>query len=157
MRPHVFVFEDLHWVDTATGEYLAFVADSIAASRALVILTYRPGYVHRLGERSFHTRLVLTALSAGEGERMAEAVLATTRCPSDLKALIVRKTEGNPFFIEEVVRSLQETGAIERVGDRYAMAQPMASIVVPDTVQDVIMARIDRLEEPAKKTLQLAS
>jgi tetratricopeptide (TPR) repeat protein len=157
VRPHVFVFEDLHWMDTVTGEYLAFIADSIAASRALVILTYRPGYVHRLGERSFHTRLVLTALSAGEGERMAESVLATDALPDDLKALIVRKTEGNPFFIEEVVRSLQETGAIQRVGDRFAIAQPMASVVVPDTVQDVIMARIDRLEEPAKKTLQLAS
>src|SRR5262249_46814492 len=60
VRPHVFIFEDLHWIDTATSDYLAFVADSIAASRALVILTYRPGYVHHLGERSFHTRLSLT-------------------------------------------------------------------------------------------------
>jgi len=157
VRPHVFVFEDLHWADTTTEEYLAFVADSIAASRALVILTYRPGYVHRLGERSFHTRLVLTALSAGEGERMTEAMLATDALPENLKALIVGKTEGNPFFIEEVVRSLEETGAIQRVGDRYTMAGSMAGIVVPDTVQDVIMARIDRLDEQAKKTLQLAS
>jgi class 3 adenylate cyclase/tetratricopeptide (TPR) repeat protein len=157
VRPHVFVFEDLHWTDTATEEYLAFVADSIAASRALVILTYRPGHVHRLGERSFHTRLALTALSTPEAERMAEAVLATDALPDDLKALILWKTEGNPFFIEEVVRSLQETGAIQRVGNRYAMVRPIHEISVPDTIQDVIMARIDRLEEPAKKTLQLAS
>jgi class 3 adenylate cyclase/tetratricopeptide (TPR) repeat protein len=157
IRPHVFVFEDLHWTDTATEEYLAFVADSVASSRALVIVTYRPGYVHRLGERSFHTRIALTALSTTEGERMAEAVLATDALPEQLKSLIVRKTEGNPFFIEEVVRSLQESGAIRATGGVYAMARPIEEINVPDTVQDVIMARIDRLEEPAKKTLQLAS
>jgi predicted ATPase len=157
VRPHVFVYEDLHWTDTATEEYLAFVANSVASSRALVIVTYRPGYVHRLGERSFHTRLALNALSTAEGEQMAEAVLATDALPEQLKALIVRKTEGNPFFIEEVMRSLQESGAIQPTGDGYAMAQPIEEIIVPDTVQDVIMARIDRLEEPAKKTLQLAS
>jgi len=88
---------------------------------------------------------------------MAEAVLATDALPEPLKALIIRKTEGNPFFIEEVVRSLQESGAIQPAGAGYDMARPLEEIVVPDTVQDVIMARIDRLEEPAKKTLQLAS
>jgi predicted ATPase len=77
--------------------------------------------------------------------------------PQELKSLIVKKAEGNPFFVEEVVKSLQEVGAIRREGERYLLARRLEEIFVPDTIQDVIMARIDRLDEAAKKTLQLAS
>ena len=157
VRPQVFVFEDLQWMDKATEEYLLFAADSITASRALLILTYRTGYVQPLGERTYYSRIALNALSTEESVRMAHAVLATEGLPEDLKALIVRKAEGNPFFLEEVIKSLREVGAIRRAEGRYVMSKPLHEIVVPDTIQDVIMARIDRLEEASKRVLQFAS
>ncbi len=157
VHPQVCIFEDLHWMDRATQDYLVSVADSVAAARVLLVLTYRPGFVHPFGERSYHTRLALNALSPEDSAQMAQGVLAVRSLPAELHGIIARKAEGNPFFIEEVVKSLQEVGALRRADDRYVLARPLDEIVVPDTIQDVIMARIDRLEDAAKRTLQLAS
>ena len=155
--PQVVVFEDIHWSDQATEEYLALMADTIATSRVLMILTYRPGYVPGFGDRSYYTRLALTALSSDATVRMAQGMLAAERLPEELQAVIGRKAEGNPFFVEEVVKSLQEVGALRAEGDRYVVTRPLTDLFVPDTIQDLIMARIDRLAEAPKKTLQLAS
>ena len=157
VHPQVCVFEDLHWMDRGTEDYLLSVADSVATSRILLVLTYRPGYAHPFGERSYHSRIALTALSSEDSTAMARAVLGAATLPDDLSRLIVGKAEGNPFFVEEVTKSLLEGGAIRRQGEGYIPARPLDEIVVPDTIQDVIMARIDRLEEASKKTLQLAS
>ena len=157
VRPQVLVHEDVHWIDKASEESLVFTADSVPTSRILHILTYRPGYKHPFDERSYHTRIALSTLSPEDSVHMAHAVLGTDSLPEDLRTLIVRKAEGNPFFVEEVVKSLQEVGAIRRVDDRYVLAKRLDEIVIPDTIQDVIMARIDRLADAPKKTLQLAS
>ena len=157
VRPQVTVFEDAHWMDQATEAYLLFMADSIPTSRVLRILTYRTGYVQPFGERTYHTRIALNTLSTERSVEMTQALLATASLPEELKALIVRKAEGNPFFVEEVVKSLLEVGALRRAGDGYVLAKRLDEIFVPNTIQDVIMARIDRLEEAPKRTLQLAS
>ncbi|MBI2176732.1 MAG: AAA family ATPase, partial [Candidatus Tectomicrobia bacterium] len=157
VRPQVVVYEDLHWMDKATEEYLLFTDDSIPASRVLRILTYRPGYAHPFGDRTYHARIALDALPAEESVRMAQGLLAAENLPEDLKALIVRKAEGNPFFVEEVVKALREVGAVRRDGGGYVLAKRLDEVVIPDTIQDVIMARIDRLDEAPKKTLQVAS
>jgi hypothetical protein len=157
VRPQVVVFEDLHWMDQATEAFLTFTMDSIPASRVLCLLSYRPGYVHPFGDRTYHTRLALPTLSTADTVQMARAMLATEQLPEALQALIVQKAEGNPFFVEEVVKSLRETGAMRRQGDHYVLTRPLDETVVPDTIQDVLMARIDRLEEAPKKTLQLAA
>ncbi len=157
VHPQVVVFEDAHWVDQAMEEYLSFIADSIPTSRALLILAYRTGYAHPLGDRTYHTRIALSALSTAESVQMAHAMLNTERIPDEVRTLIVRKAEGNPFFVEEVVKALGEVGALQPTGYRYVLAKRPSEIVVPDTIQDVIMARIDRLEEAPKRTLQLAS
>lgn len=157
LRPQAVVFEDLHWMDKATEECLQGIADSITRSRVLLILTYRPDYHHPFGERSYHTRIALDTLSTADSAEMTKAILATEHLPEELDALIVRKAEGNPFFVEEVVKSLQEIGAIRPAGDHYVLTKRLDEIFIPDTIQDVIMARIDRLEEAPKKTLQLAS
>ncbi|MEK6711598.1 MAG: AAA family ATPase, partial [Nitrospinota bacterium] len=157
VRPQVVVYEDLHWMDKATEEYLLFTDDSIPASRILRILTYRPGYAHPFGDRTYHARIALDALQTEESVRMAQGLLAAESLPEDLKALIVRKAEGNPFFVEEVVKALREVGAVRREGDGYVLAKRLDEVFIPDTLQDVIMARIDRLEEAPKKTLQVAS
>src|SRR5260370_13544821 len=151
-RPQVVVYEDLHWIDQATQEYLAFTDDSIPATRVLRILTYRPGYAHSFGERTYHTRLALTALSTEPSVQRAARMLSPRALPEELAAVIAQKAEGNPFFVEEVVRSLQETGAIRPAGDRYVLTRPLTEIFVPDTIQDVIMARIDRLAAPLNAT-----
>ena len=155
--PQVVVFEDLHWTDPATEQYLVRLADGIATSRVLLILTYRPGYAHPLGDRTHHTRIVPAQLSTEESVLMAEAILATAELPPELKALIVQKAEGTPFYVEEVVKSLHEVGAIRRDDGRCVLAVPAEAISLPDTIQDLIMARIDRLEDASKRMLQLAA
>lgn len=157
VHPQVFVVEDLHWMDKATEESLLFTADSIPGSRILQVLTYRPEYVHPFGERTYHTRLALDSLSAEDSAEMTRVALAADALPGALQALIVRKAEGNPLFVEEVVKSLQEVGAIRRVGDDWVLTKRVDEVFIPDTIQHVITARIDRLEEAPKRTLQLAS
>lgn len=156
-KPQVLVFEDLHWSDNATREFLSYLLDSIPRSRVLVLLAIRPGYDFAVGERTYATRLVLRNLSEVEAGEMAEAVLAAADLPEDLHALIRRKAEGNPFFVEQLIRSLSETGAISRDDDRWILARPLNQIEVPDTIQDVVMSRIDRLEDEPRQALQFAA
>jgi class 3 adenylate cyclase/DNA-binding winged helix-turn-helix (wHTH) protein/tetratricopeptide (TPR) repeat protein len=156
-RPLVLVFEDLHWIDRATEEFLSFVSTSFATSKVLCMFTYRPGYTHTFADQTYHTRIGLTTLSAADSARMIQALLATTHLPQELEALIVRKAEGNPFFVEEMVTSLRESGLLRPEGHRYVLTRPYETRDVPDTIQDVLIARIDRLEEAPKKTLQLAA
>jgi class 3 adenylate cyclase/tetratricopeptide (TPR) repeat protein len=157
VRCQVRVHEDCHWMDKASEEGLLFVADSVPNNRILDIYTYRTGYTHPFGERTYQTRIALTALSTEDSLHMAEAVLASESLPQDLTTLIAAKAEGNPFYVEEIVKSLQEVGAIRKSGDAYVLAKRLDEIFIPDTIHDVIMARIDRLQEAPKKTLQLAA
>ena len=156
-RPQVVVIEDLHWIDRATEEFLAVLGDSVPASAVLLIFTYRPGYSHPFGERTYHTRIVPTPLSESESAHMAAAILASDALPDTLRSAIAAKAEGNPFYVEEVVRSLQEAGAIRVEHGRFVLTTRLDDVVIPDTIHDVIMARIDRLAEAPKRTLQTAS
>ena len=156
-RPLVVVFEDMHWADTATEEWLGWMSDSLATRRILLILTFRPGYSPPVADRTFHTRLALSTLSATDSVAMARALLADEPVPDALERLIAQKAEGNPFFVEEVVRSLQETGAVRPTGSGVVLTRQLDEIVVPDTVHDVIMARLERLEEAPRTALQAAS
>jgi predicted ATPase/class 3 adenylate cyclase len=156
-QPLVFVIEDLHWIDAATQEFLEFLIDSIPATRACLLLTHRPGYQHPFGDRSYHVRVALQSLSAAEMAAMVGSVLETSDLPAELRDLIAKKAEGNPFFVEEVTRSLLEEGVL-RVGEgRVELARSLSEITVPDSIQDVLMARIDRLDEEPKRAIQMAS
>src|SRR2546427_5752658 len=156
-RPQVLVIEDLHWMDSASEQCLATLVDSVPALRALLIFTYRPGYANPFGERSYFARIVLAALSIEDSARMAAAVLAVDELPDDLRMLIAGKAEGNPFYVEELVKSLEESGILRRVERRYELTRPVSEIAIPGTIHDVIAARIDRLAEAPKRTLQLAA
>jgi class 3 adenylate cyclase/tetratricopeptide (TPR) repeat protein len=156
-RPQVLVFEDLHWIDQATEEFLRSFLDSVPAARVLMLLTYRPEYDYPFGQRSYQTTQNLSPLSIEESAKMADALLENQNVPEELRVLISQKTEGNPFFVEEVVKSIQESGTLEHEGDRAVSARSFSEILAPDTVQDVIMARIDRLGEEPKRVLQLAA
>jgi tetratricopeptide (TPR) repeat protein len=155
--PQIVVVEDAHWMDTATADWVARLADTIGAQRVLLIVTYRPGFTPPFGDHTFHTRLALTTLSEADSVRMTRDLLGTAEPPADVEALIVDKAEGNPFFLEELVRSVEELGAVRRDGSRLVVAGRLDAALVPDTVQDVVTARIDRLAEAPRRALRIAA
>jgi class 3 adenylate cyclase/tetratricopeptide (TPR) repeat protein len=157
LKPQVVVYEDLHWIDQATEQHLRFMLDSVPTACVLMIFTFRPDYAYPLGQRSYQSWVALNPLSNQDSSKMADALIASESIPEQVRRLILHKAEGNPFFVEEVVKSLQQAGALRRVGGKTELMRPLDQIVVPDTIQDVIMARIDRLEEEPKRALQLAA
>ena len=157
LRPHVVVLEDLHWCDPATEDWIGRLADRIADKRALLVMTYRPGYRPGLGSGGFHTALALSTLSGEESLQVAAELLGVAELPPALQRLVLDKAEGNPFFIEELVRSLGEQGVVRREGDQVLLATGLDQVTVPDTVEDVILDRTHRLDEPLKHVLEVAS
>jgi class 3 adenylate cyclase/tetratricopeptide (TPR) repeat protein len=155
--PVVVVIEDLHWLDHASEELLDFVAGSVPASRLMLLLTHRPGYVQPFGDRSFHVRLTIQPLSMRDVGAIAGSVLKSDGLPDELAERIGDKADGNPFFVEEVARSLLEDGTLRRTGNAVVLTRPLEDISVPDRIQDVLMARLDRLEDGPKRALQLAA
>jgi len=156
-RPQVVVLEDLHWIDSATEEFLRYLSDSVPSAPVLVLLTHRPGYTSMFSERTYFSRIPLSSLDEGASAAMVRAVLAADGLPQALERRIAEHADGNPLFVEEVVRSMLEEGDIRRVGDSYLLARTLDEVVVPSTIQGVLAARIDRLEEEVKRTLQTAS
>jgi class 3 adenylate cyclase/tetratricopeptide (TPR) repeat protein len=157
LRPIVFVFEDLHWVDTSTEEYLSFLMDSVASVPIMVVLTYRVGYNPPLGSRSFYTTITLRSLNEAEASAMAGRMLGTDEFPPQLRAALMDKAEGVPLFVEEVTKTLLDLGIIKRDNGSYRLVRGLSEVSVPDTIQGIIMARLDRLGEDGKRTVQLAS
>jgi class 3 adenylate cyclase/tetratricopeptide (TPR) repeat protein len=157
LRTLVIAFEDLHWADKISEEVLRSFMESIAGANVLLLFSYRPEFVHAWGGKSFHSQLNLMRLSNRETLKMATHLLGTEQIDSPLEDLILRKTEGVPFFIEEFVRSLIERKVIEARPDRYSLAKDPGQISIPSTIQDVIMARVDSLTADAKELLQTGS
>src|SRR3989441_872269 len=156
-RPLVFVFEDLHWVDTSTEEYLAALIDSVAATRIFIVATHRLGYSPPFGTRSFQTRITLGPLSEAEALTMAGRMLGVERFPADVTRALLDKAEGVPLFVEEVTKTFLDLGILERDNGGFRVVRLIRDVAVPDTINDIIMARLDRLGEECKRTVQLAS
>jgi len=157
LKPIVFVYEDLQWIDTSTEEFLSFLIDSLASVPIMLILTYRVGYTPPFGTRSFYSTLTLRSLSEAETLAMAGRVLGTDQFPKELKTALMEKAEGVPLFVEEVTKTLLDLGVLRREEGGYRMVKGLAEVSVPDTIQAIIMARLDRLGEDGKRTVQLAS
>jgi class 3 adenylate cyclase/tetratricopeptide (TPR) repeat protein len=151
------VVEDLHWIDEQSEEALGALVDVIAGAQIVLVLTHRPGYSQALGDRTYYNRLALRHLPPQESAMLAGSVLQTASLPQELADLIVSKAEGNPFFIEEVTKSLVETGVLRRSNGSYVLDRLAEDVVVPNTIQEVILSRIDRLEVEARQAIQLAS
>ena len=156
-RPLVIVVEDLHWMDRLSMEVISFIVDVVPEHPVLLLMTHRSDWDAPLGERPYFSTIDLRSLSEPESARVAGATLGVEGLPQELADLIFRKAEGNPFFVEEVAKSLHEAGAIRRSNSHLVLAAPLEEIFVPDTVQDVIMARLDRLPEEPRRALQTAS
>jgi tetratricopeptide (TPR) repeat protein len=157
LRPVVLVIEDLHWIDTSSEEHVGFLVDSLAGVPIMLLLTYRVGYAPRFGTRSFHTTITLAALTPAETLVLAGRVLGVAGFPDELRAAMMEKAAGVPLFVEEVTKTLIDLGVLRREGDAYHMVKRLDEVSVPDTIQDIIMARLDRLGEDGKRTVQLAA
>jgi class 3 adenylate cyclase/tetratricopeptide (TPR) repeat protein len=143
--PLLLVVEDLHWVDTSSHACLAALVDRLAGVPILLLVTARPGYWPPWMDKSYATQLVLQPLSVPESQTVFQAALGTTTLPQALVHTIVQQAEGNPFFLEEFARVAVEHGS------------QSSTLAVPETVQAVLAARIDRLPPAAKRLLQLAA
>jgi class 3 adenylate cyclase/tetratricopeptide (TPR) repeat protein len=157
IRPLILAYEDLHWIDKSSEELLKYVLESIPGARVLLIFTYRPEFVHTWGAKSYHNQLTLNRLSNRESLMMVSYLLGTEELDKDLEEFILEKTEGVPFFIEELIKSLKDLKIIERENSRYRITKDIKEVTIPATVQDVIMARVDSLPEGTKSLLQTIS
>jgi class 3 adenylate cyclase/predicted ATPase/ABC-type lipoprotein export system ATPase subunit len=157
IRPLVIAIEDLHWIDKSSEEYLKNLLENISGARVFLIFTYRPDFVHTWGGRSYHSQVNLNRLSNRESLAMVAHLLGTENIDRDLEELILEKTEGVPFFIEEFIRSLNDLKIIEKKDNRYQLTKDIQDLPIPSTIHDVIMARVDTLPEMGKEVLQIGS
>jgi class 3 adenylate cyclase/predicted ATPase len=152
-QPLMLIFEDLHWVDAESEALLNLIADSLGTARILLMVNYRPEYRHNWGNKSFYTQLRLDPLGAENASELLAAIVGDGAALEPLKATIVERTQGNPFFMEEMVQVLFDQGVLVRNGT-VSIAKPLTSIQIPSTVKGILAARIDKLAAADKDLLQ---
>jgi class 3 adenylate cyclase/tetratricopeptide (TPR) repeat protein len=157
VQPLLLIFENLHWLDSETQAFLDSLVESLPAARILLMVNYRPEYTHGWSGKSYYTQFRVDPLQPESAEELLQAVLGTDAALVPLKQLLVTQTEGNPFFLEECVQSLVETGALTGDRGQYRMAKAVETLQMPPTVQAVLASRIDRLEPEDKRLLLAAS
>jgi class 3 adenylate cyclase/tetratricopeptide (TPR) repeat protein len=157
IRPLIIAIEDLHWIDKGSEEYLKDLLDHILGAKIFLIFTFRPEFVHTWAAKSFHSQVNLNRLSNRESLMMVSHFLGTKELDKNLEDFILVKTEGNPFFTEEFIKSLKDMKIIEGEDNKYSIAKNVKEAIIPSTIQDVIMARVDTLPEEIKSLLQTAS
>ena len=157
VQPLLLVFEDLHWIDAETQALLDSVVESLPTARLLLLVNYRPEYQHAWGSKTYYRQLRIDPLPPESAEELLEALLGNDPGLQPLKRLLIERTEGNPFFLEESVRTLVETKVL--AGDRgaYHLARASHTLQIPATAQAILAARIDRLAPEDKRLLQAAS
>jgi class 3 adenylate cyclase/tetratricopeptide (TPR) repeat protein len=155
-RLHVLILEDLHWIDKISEDYFAFVTAGLAGVPVLLLTTQRPGYTVRWADKTYYTQIALDLLGEGETDALVAALLGSRHLPSDLVRIVREKAEGNPLFVEEITASFLERGMLVRRNGEILWTGGVP-VEFPATIQDIIRARIDRLEEPVKRTVQAAS
>jgi class 3 adenylate cyclase/predicted ATPase len=157
VQPLLLVFENLHWIDAETQTFLDSLFESLPTARVLLLVNYRPEYQHSWGSKTYYTQLRLDPLPPESAEELLQALLGDDASLHSLRRLLIGRTAGNPFFLEESIRALVEIQVL--VGERgaYRQVQPLQTIQVPATVQAVLAARIDRLPADEKRLLQTAA
>lgn len=157
IRPLVMAFEDLHWIDKNSEDSLKSWLNAISGTRAMMIFTYRPEFVHTWGGKSYHNQLNLNRLSNRESLDMAYQLLQAKQIDRNLEDFILEKTEGVPFFIEEFITSLTDLNLIEHQDGAFHLSESIPQGTIPSTINDVIMARVDGMPEGAKEILRIGS
>ena len=156
-QPLLLVFEDLHWIDSETQAFLDSLVESLPMARILLLVDYRLEYNHGWGDKSYYTQLRVNPLQPTSTEELLQHLLGRNKDLAPLKQLLIQRTEGNPFFAEESVRSLLEAGVLVGEKGAYRPGLRIDEIRIPTTVQNVVADRIDRLPMEEKRVLQTAA
>jgi class 3 adenylate cyclase/tetratricopeptide (TPR) repeat protein len=160
VQPLLLVFEDLHWVDGDTQALLDDLVESVPMHQVLLLVNYRPEYGHGWGGKSYYQQIRLDPLAPATAESLLGSLLGADAMLAPLRSILIERAQGNPFFLEESVRALAETGLLHGEPGTYRLAKPMQAAEVaqvPATVQAILAARIDRLPPDDKAILQTAS
>ncbi|MGA8436560.1 MAG: AAA family ATPase, partial [Methyloceanibacter sp.] len=153
-HPLILIFEDLHWLDDESQALLDLLVESMANSRILLLVNYRPEYALHWGDKTYCHLLRLESLERDSADEMLSAILGKSIELLPLKQLIIETTGGTPFFMEETVQALFDEGALNRSDGMVKLVKPLASLRIPPTVQTILAARIDRLRNDEKNLLQ---
>jgi class 3 adenylate cyclase/tetratricopeptide (TPR) repeat protein len=156
-RPLCLVIEDLHWIDPEAQAVLDALVESLPAARILLLVTYRPEYKQGWSHKSYYAQFAVHPLPHGMAEELLRGLLGDGADVAKLRAQLIERTEGNPFFLEESVRHLVETGALSGERGAYRLGRAAETVEVPATVQALLAARIDRLAPEDKRVLQCAA
>jgi adenylate cyclase len=153
----VVIIEDLHWIDVASEEFVEALADAVVGTTTLLVVNFRPGFVAPLMQRSHYRQVNMRPLSPAQAAVLVQDHFGSDTSLALLSRNIIERAQGNPFFLEELINALVERGDFEGQRGAYRLKGGIDSIPLPSTVQAVIAARIDRLEDNAKKVLEIAS
>jgi class 3 adenylate cyclase/tetratricopeptide (TPR) repeat protein len=156
-RPLVLAVEDMHWIDKTSEELLDYLIGWLASARILLILLYRPEYTHQWGSKSYYRQIGLNQLTAQSSAELVQAILEGGEVSPEIRDLILNRTAGNPLYVEELTHSLLESGSIQKKNHQFILNGKASALLVPDTIQGIIAARMDRLEDNLKRTMQIAS
>jgi class 3 adenylate cyclase/tetratricopeptide (TPR) repeat protein len=157
VKPIILAVEDLHWIDKTTEEFLNEMIGWLPKTRILLLLLYRPEYTHQWGSKSYYSKIGVGQLSMRTSTELIGSILKEGEIASDLRELILSKAAGNPLYLEELTHNLLENGSIQKKDDQFVLARDVLSLEVPDTIQGILAARMDRLEDSLKRIMQVAA
>ncbi len=156
-QPLILVIEDLHWMDKTSEEFSDYLMGWLARTQIMLLLLYRPEYSHPWGSKSFYSKIGLDQLSLGRCAELVQSILNGGEVAPEIRELILSRAAGNPLFMEELTRTLLENGIVKKMNHQYILGVRVSEIQVPETVQGIIAARMDRLEDSIKRTMQVAA
>ncbi|HUU63294.1 MAG TPA: adenylate/guanylate cyclase domain-containing protein [Dehalococcoidia bacterium] len=155
--PLILAIDDLQWIDKTSEEFLTYLIGWLANARILLIILYRPEYTHQWASKSYYSQIRVEQLSTDNSADLVKSILEDGEVVPELSDLILTRAAGNPLFMEEFTRTLLENGSIQKKDHQYMLSTKASEIQVPDTIQGIIAARMDRLEDNLKRTMQVAS
>jgi len=156
-QPLLVILEDLHWVDADTQALLESLVESLPSHALMLLVNYRPEYQHGWGGKTYYEQIRLDPLAATSAEALVEALLGRDDSLAPLTSLLIARAQGNPFFLEESVRALEETGVLAGERGAHRLVKAVQVVQLPETVQAILASRIDRLAPEDKSLLQSAS
>jgi tetratricopeptide (TPR) repeat protein len=157
VQPVLLVVEDLHWIDSETQAWLDLLVESLPTARLLLLVNYRPEYRHAWGSKTYYQQVRLDSLPMASTEALLDGLLGTGPGLADLRQLLINRTQGNPFFLEESVRALVETGTLSGERGGFQLTRQIHGLQLPATAHAILAARIDRLAPEDKRLLQAAA
>src|SRR5262249_49112148 len=157
VQPVLVLFEDLHWIDAETQAFLDSLVESLPAARLLLLVNYRPEYQHGWSGKTYYRQLRIDTLPPESADELLDGLLGNDAGLEPLKRLLIERTGGNPFFLEESVRTLVETKALAGERGAYRLARASHTFQIPATAQAILASRIDRLSPEDKRLLQAAA